>query len=304
MIDAESQALVENFLTQLTNTRGYSPHTIAAYRRDLEDFMDYLSRKQAIGQATQSWADVDIQRVRDYAAQRHRAGLSGRSLQRALSALRVFFRYLVTKKKVESNPVQHVRAPRSPRKLPKVLDVDQMDGLLTIKDNDPLTLRDRAIMELAYSSGLRLAELVSLDLSKLDLSEREVDVVGKGGKQRKVPIGRMACAALIRWLAVRQALAAADEAALFVGQRGRRLTPRAIQLRMRAWAVRLGLDRCVHPHMLRHAFASHLLESSGDLRAVQELLGHADISTTQVYTHIDFQHLAEVYDKAHPRARK
>lgn len=302
-MDEQSQTLLESFLARLATTRGYSPHTIAAYRGDLADFARYLNTRQGAGHTLESWKDVDIQRVRDYAAWRHRAGLSGRSIQRVLSALRVFFQYLVTENEVDTNPVQHVRAPRSPRKLPKVLDVDQMAGLLNIKDDDPLALRDRAIMELAYSSGLRLAELVSLETAKLDLAEREVDIIGKGGKQRVVPVGRMACAALVRWLEARPEIAATGETALFVGRRGRRLTARAIQLRMRVWAQRLGLDRHVHPHLLRHAFASHLLESSGDLRAVQELLGHADISTTQVYTHLDFQHLAEVYDKTHPRAK-
>jgi integrase/recombinase XerC len=298
-MDAGSQAWLDKFLTCLVDERGYSAHTVAAYRRDLTDFARYL-RAHNIA----DWARVDIPRVRSYAAWRHRAGLSGRSLQRALSALRVFFRFLKSQGQVESNPVQHVRAPRTPRKLPAVLDVDQMDRLLAIEDDDPLALRDRAIMELAYSSGLRLAELVSLDISSLDSSEGVVDVTGKGNKARKVPVGRLAWEALAGWHEVRRGLAATGETALFVGRNGKRLTPRALQHRMRAWALRMGINQHVHPHMLRHAFASHLLESSGDLRAVQELLGHADISTTQVYTHLDFQHLAEVYDKAHPRAKK
>jgi len=257
-----------------------------------------------VRQKVDKWADVDMQQVRAYAAWRHRAGTSGRSLQRTLSALRVLFRYLASEGQIRTNPAQHVRAPRAPRKLPLVLDVDQMDRLLAIKTSDPLALRDRAIMELAYSSGLRLSELVSLNVSNLDLPERLADITGKGGKERKTPVGRIACKVLTRWLEARSGLAAMDETALFVGRGGKRLTPRTIQYRMRDWARRLGINQHVHPHMLRHAFASHLLESSGDLRAVQELLGHSDISTTQIYTHLDFQHLAQIYDKAHPRAKK
>jgi integrase/recombinase XerC len=298
-MDTESQAWLERFLVYLADERGYSAHTVAAYRRDLVHFADFLNSEQVT-----QWVQVDIPRVRAYAAWRHRAKLSGRSLQRALSALRVFFRFLAGQEQVKTNPVQHVRAPRAPRKLPMVLDVDQMDRLLAIESDNPLALRDRAIMELAYSSGLRLAELVSADVSSLDLAEGHVDVTGKGRKERRVPVGRFAREALIRWLGVRQGLAQTGETALFVGRQGRRLTARAIQHRMRKWALCLGFDQRVHPHMLRHAFASHLLESSGNLRAVQELLGHADIGTTQIYTHLDFQHLASVYDKAHPRAKK
>jgi integrase/recombinase XerC len=289
---------LRKFLAQLAAERGYSDHTVAAYGRDLSDFASYLSARQL------SWSQVDVQQVRAYAATRHRAGLSGRSIQRALSALRVFFRFLVSQGQMAANPAQHVRAPKVSRKLPATLDVDQMSRLLNIRGGDPLALRDRALMELAYSSGLRLAELVSLDVASLDLAEGLVDVVGKGNKARRVPVGQFAREALTRWLDARRGLAAANETALFVGHRGKRLGPRAIQRRIQGWALRLGLDRHVHPHMLRHAFASHLLESSGDLRAVQELLGHVDISTTQVYTHLDFQHLAQVYDKAHPRAKK
>ncbi len=289
---------LRKFLAQLAAERGYSDHTVAAYGRDLSDFASYLSARQL------SWSQVDVQQVRAYAATRHRAGLSGRSIQRALSALRVFFRFLVSQGQMAANPAQHVRAPKVSRKLPATLDVDQMSRLLNIRGGDPLALRDRALMELAYSSGLRLAELVSLDVASLDLAEGLVDVVGKGNKARRVPVGKFAREALTRWLDARRGLAAANETALFVGHRGKRLGPRAIQRRIQGWALRLGLDRHVHPHMLRHAFASHLLESSGDLRAVQELLGHVDISTTQVYTHLDFQHLAQVYDNAHPRAKK
>jgi integrase/recombinase XerC len=303
-VDTESHAWLEKFLAQLADKRRYSAHTAAAYRQDLTHFAQYLNSPRMARQKVDKWADVDMQQVRAYAAWRHRAGISGRSLQRTLSALRVLFRYLASEGQIRTNPVQHVRAPRAPRKLPLVLDVDQMDRLLAIKTSDPLALRDRAIMELAYSSGLRLSELVSLNVSNLDLPERLVDITGKGGKERKTPVGRIACKVLTRWLEARSGLAAMDETAFFVGRGGKRLTPRAIQYRMRDWARRLGVNQHVHPHMLRHAFASHLLESSGDLRAVQELLGHSDISTTQIYTHLDFQHLAQIYDKAHPRAKK
>jgi len=301
---AEIQASINKFLAHLADKRGYSVHTVSAYRRDLAQFVRYASSK-----GRDNWQDVDIECVRAYAAWRHRGGLSGRSLQRKLSTLRAFAEFLGPEQGVRNNPARHVRAPRASRKLPSVLDTDQMQRLLQtdlpqIEDNDPLSLRDRAIMELAYSSGLRLAELVSLDLAALDRADSVVDVIGKGAKQRKVPVGRYAWESLELWLRARAALAQSGETALFVGRSGRRLTPRAIQYRVRAWARRRGIACHVHPHMLRHAFASHLLESSGDLRAVQELLGHADIGTTQVYTHLDFQHLALVYDKAHPRARK
>ncbi|MGI8740709.1 MAG: tyrosine recombinase XerC [Gammaproteobacteria bacterium] len=293
------QASIDKFLEHLTDKRGYSAHTTSAYRRDLAHFMRYVT-----AEGCDNWHDVDIECVRAYAAWRHRGGLSGRSLQRKLSTLRAFAEFLNGEQGVRNNPARHVRAPRAPRKLPSVLDTDQMQRLLQIDDDDPLSLRDHAIMELAYSSGLRLAELVSLDLASLDRADGVVDVIGKGAKQRKVPVGRFAWEALELWLRARLPLATAGETALFVGRSGLRLTPRAIQYRVRAWAWRRGIASHVHPHMLRHAFASHLLESSGDLRAVQELLGHADIGTTQVYTHLDFQHLAQVYDKAHPRARK
>ena len=242
--------------------------------------------------------------MRAFAAAQHRKGLGGRSIQRRLSALRGLFRHLQKLGVVEANPAHDITAPKSPRRLPRSLDADRVGGLLEIRDDDPLALRDRAIFELIYSSGLRVSEAVSIDHRDIDLSDAVVEVVGKGSKARRVPVGRYAVEAIRRWLAVRATLAAEDEKALFVSRRGRRLSPRSVQSRLDQWARRQGLDTHVHPHMLRHSFASHLLESSGDLRAVQELLGHADISTTQVYTHLDFQHLAKVYDQAHPRARK
>lgn len=290
---------IERFLDYLQSERRCSPHTVSNYRRDLGALLDYCEKH-----GTESWADVDVHQVRGFVAARHRQGHNGRSLARELSALRSFFRYLRRKGELTIDPAVGVSAPKSPRKLPEPLDTDQMGALLEVKGDDPLTVRDAAIMELLYSSGLRLAELVSLDVDTVRLSDGVVRVTGKGGKTREVPVGRYAREALARWQNVRGALAAEGERGLFVGQQGRRLSPRAIQSRLHQWGIKQGLDARVHPHKLRHAFASHLLESSGDLRAVQEMLGHADISTTQVYTHLDFQHLAEVYDKAHPRARK
>ena len=235
-------------------------------------------------------------------AKRH-GGLGGRSIQRALSAARTFFRYLLRENQVTASPFQGLRAPRQPRHLPSTLDVDQACLLVAAAGEDPLARRDRAMLELLYSSGLRLAELVDTDVEDVDLHDGVIRVIGKGSKARLVPVGRYAIEALKRWLVLRRNWRPQDDA-LFVTKRGTRLGPRAVQQRVALWARRQDVGVPVHPHMLRHSFASHLLESSGDLRTVQELLGHADISTTQVYTHLDFQHLARVYDRAHPRARR
>lgn len=278
-----------------------SPQTRAAYTRDLNDFVAYLR-----GQRLSSWREVDAQQIRGFVSRRHQHGIGARSLQRALSAIRGFFRHLRAAGAVVTDPVAGVRAPKSAQRLPQVLDTDQSARLMQVPgDGDPLTLRDRAMLELMYSCGLRVAELVSLNLSDYDLTAGEARVTGKGKKSRIVPIGRFAVAALRDWLAVRaQLMRAAEEQALFLNRNGQRLGIRSVQKRFAQWAARLGLDVHVHPHMLRHSFASHLLESSGDLRAVQDLLGHADIRTTQIYTHLDFQHLAKVYDAAHPRAQR
>ncbi len=249
------------------------------------------------------WQDLDVHAVRGFVTRRHRQGISGRSLARNLSSLRSFVRFLIDRGVLDHDPTRGLQLPRSPRKLPATLDADQARRLVAIDGDDTLTRRDRAILELFYSSGLRLAELATLD-ANLDLGDALIRVTGKGNRQRSVPVGRHALTALRAWLAVRADWAAVDEPALFVSQRGRRLSRRAIEQRVHHWAVRQGLPVDVHPHMLRHSFASHLLESSGDLRAVQELLGHANIGTTQIYTHLDFQHLARVYDGAHPRARR
>jgi integrase/recombinase XerC len=221
-----------------------------------------------------------------------------------LSAVRTFLSFLVETGVLPSNAAVHVQAPKPPRRLPSTLDADQVASLLAVSEEDPLALRDRAILELFYSSGLRLAELVGLSLGDVDVADRTVRVLGKGSKARIVPVGRHALAALRDWLQVRPQLAPHGELALFVSRRGQRVSPRTVQTRVNEWAKRRGAPTGVHPHMLRHSFATHMLESSGDLRAVQEMLGHASLSTTQVYTHLDFQHLANVYDQAHPRARK
>jgi integrase/recombinase XerC len=302
--DAAQQALIERWLETLRVERRLSPHTGANYRRDLAAFSAWCRRSGVTDLAT-----LDETRLRLYASAAHRAGLNPRSIQRHLSALRGFFGFLIRVGVLKRNPALEVRAPKAARHLPPALDVDRMSRLLDAPTAggaaDTLLLaRDRAIMELFYSSGLRLAELVGLDIGDIDLKDRVVRVLGKGAKTRIVPVGGKALTALRAWLKVRPQLAPAGGAAVFVGQRGRRLGARAVELRVAGWARRQGLDVKAYPHLFRHSFATHLLESSQDLRGVQELLGHANISTTQVYTHLDFQHLARVYDQAHPRARR
>lgn len=290
---------LERFLEHLRSERRFSVHTATAYRRDLLGLRTYC-RDNAVGE----WKDVEVANVRAYAAWLHRGGRNGRSVQRALSAARSFYRYLTREGLVKRNPALAVKAPRSPRKLPRVMDVDGLVSLLERKAEGPFAVRDKAMMEMMYSSGLRLAELVGLDVTDLNLTDALVEVTGKGSKTRILPLGAAACGAVHAWLEPRVKLARSGESALFVTRRGGRISARAVQQRLEHWAQRQGTGNRLHPHMLRHSFASHMLESSGDLRAVQELLGHADISTTQVYTHLDFQHLASVYDRSHPRARK
>jgi integrase/recombinase XerC len=239
-----------------------------------------------------------------FAARSHAGGLAPRSVQRRLSAVRSFLRWLQREKVISGNPAVDVRAPKTRRRLPVTVDADQIARLLDFQPKAPLEQRDLALMELLYSSGLRLAELAGLDLPDLDLLDRTVRVTGKGRKVRIVPVGRKAVTALEAWLRTRSGLATEGETAVFTGRSGRRIGPRAIQARVAYWARRQGLPMHMHPHLFRHSFASHLLESSQDLRGVQELLGHADIATTQVYTHLDFQHLARIYDQTHPRARR
>jgi integrase/recombinase XerC len=293
------RSLIDGYLAHLSKERRLSPHTASNYGRDLRALADF-----AEGCRLAHWKTLDSQHVRMFAARAHASGLNPRSVQRRISAVRGFFNFLMREGVVRNNPALDVRAPKAARRLPGTLDVDQINQLLDIPLEDPLAIRDKAIMELFYSSGLRLDELVSLDLSQLDLPDRTVRVLGKGRKQRIVPVGRKAEDALRAWLKERAGLAAPEETAVFVGRNGARLKHRAIQLRIAGWARRKGLPAHVHPHLFRHSFATHLLESSKDLRGVQELLGHADISTTQVYTHLDFAHLARTYDASHPRARR
>jgi len=293
-------AWLDRFLYHLRHERQLSPRTVQAYRRDLVRLAGWCQTE-----GLNRWEGLDSQGVRTYVAWRHRQGISGKSLQRELSALRSLFRYLLREQHVEASPGQGVRAPKVVRRLPATLDADELNRILDAPvEQTPVALRDRAIMELFYSSGLRLAELVSLNIRDLDLEDATLVVTGKGAKTRWLPVGRRARAALTAWLAVRGELSDPDSLALFVSRQGGRLSARAVEERLHRAALAEGASSNIHPHLLRHSFASHLLESSGDLRAVQELLGHADISTTQIYTHLDFQHLAEVYDQTHPRAHK
>ncbi len=293
------RTLIDGYLAHLSKERRLSPHTSSNYARDLRALADFLERGNVA-----DWKRVDSQHVRVFAARSHAAGLNPRSVQRRLSAVRGFCNYLVRERVIAANPAVDVRAPKAAKRLPGTLDVDQLNHLLDIPPENALAVRDRAIMELFYSSGLRLAELVGLDLAHVDLADRTVRVTGKGAKTRILPVGRKAIEALRAWLKERATIAAVAAQALFVGKNGARVGPRAIQLRIAMWARRKGLPSHVHPHVFRHSFATHLLESSKDLRGVQELLGHADISTTQIYTHLDFAHLARTYDASHPRAKR
>ncbi len=290
---------LQDFERHLAHERRLSPHTLGNYRRDLRAVAAFCD-----DQGIDHWTALTQQHVRMLASESHRRGLGGRSIQRRLSALRSFCRFLIRERRIHANPAQDVRAPKSPRRLPHALDVDQVNRLLDAPAGDWLQQRDRTLMELLYSSGLRLAELVGLDLDDIDLEAGEARVTGKGRKTRIVPVGARAAAALRAWLGLRAARCPPEQRALFINRSGGRLGASGVQKRLKGWARRHGLPVRLHPHALRHSFASHLLESSGDLRAVQELLGHANLSTTQVYTHLDFQHLARVYDRAHPRSRR
>ena len=290
--------LVERFLDHLRLERRLSIHTITSYRRDLACLTEYCNANDVL-----RWQDLKSHHVRGFAASSHAAGLSPRSIQRRLSGIRGFMNYLIREGDIARNPATDISAPQVARKLPNTLDVDQMARLLQIQGDDPVTVRDRAMLELLYSSGLRLAELVNLNPEDVDLDDAMIRVTGKGDKTRLIPIGRMARTAVNQWLRIRSELVVGEEKALFVGVRGRRISPRTVQNRVHHWALKAGIPQRVYPHLFRHSFATHLMESSRDLRAVQELLGHADISTTQIYTHLDFQHLAQIYDEAHPRAR-
>jgi integrase/recombinase XerC len=288
--------LIEDYLSHLQVERRMSPHTLDGYQRDL--------RSLAAWTQAQGMEDVSALRepdIRAFVAAEHRRGLSPKSLQRRLSAVRSFYQWLLRHGRIAANPASGVRAPKAPRKLPQVLDADEAKALVEVPTDVPLGLRDRAMLELFYSSGLRLSELCALRWRDLHLDEGLVSVLGKGNKQRIVPVGSHARNALHEW---RADSGGADDAPVFPGRGGRPISARAVQIRMRQLSQRQGLFKRVHPHLLRHSFASHVLESSGDLRGVQELLGHADIATTQIYTHLDFGHLARVYDAAHPRAKR
>jgi len=298
-LDSAETDWIDKFIGHLKYERRLSPLTCKHYRRDLLALAAFCDEIERI-----AWADLDSEDIRSFSGTSYRRGLSARSIQRRLSAARTFFRYLLREKHVKRNPVESVRAPKHGKRLPENLDADRMAKLLDIPGDSPIVDRDRAILELLYSSGLRLAELIDLNVDDIDSRDATVRVTGKGNKDRIVPVGRKALAALERWHKTRLGMADNEERALFVSNRGQRLSHRSVQARLSYWGKRQGIDSKVYPHLFRHSFASHLLESSHDLRAVQELLGHSNISSTQIYTHLDFQHLAQIYDKTHPRARK
>jgi integrase/recombinase XerC len=306
-VDAASTSQMEldvsatRFINYLRDVRQLSPHTISNYRRDLSALRRFCASS---GRGdVEKLAEADI---RAWASQMHRQGLAGGSIQRSLSATRSFYNFLGRESGLLRNPAASVQAPRKPRKLPKTLDADQVDKYLSFDTDSVIARRDSAMAELFYSSGLRLAELAAVEVHDIDPQSKLLTVTGKGRKTRTVPVGSVALQAIARWLQVRPSATADtnDCGALFTSNRGRRISVRNIQARLKVQGRRSGMHQDVHPHMLRHSFASHMLESSGDLRAVQELLGHANISTTQIYTHLDFQHLAKVYDAAHPRAKR
>ncbi|MGF6192362.1 tyrosine recombinase XerC [Serratia sp. 2723] len=297
-VAANLQPPVDAFLRYLKVERQLSPLTQISYSRQLQALITLASEL-----GVSEWPMLDAARVRQLAARSKRAGLQSSSLALRLSALRSFLDWLVGQGVISANPAKGIRTPRSGRHLPKNIDVDEMNQLLNIDLNDPLAVRDRAMLEVMYGAGLRLAELVGLDCRHVDLGGGEIWVLGKGSKERKLPIGRTAVTWLEHWLALRDLFAPQDDA-MFLSNQGKRISARNVQKRFAEWGVKQGINSHIHPHKLRHSFATHMLESSGDLRAVQELLGHANLTTTQIYTHLDFQHLANVYDAAHPRAKR
>ncbi|MEH6634307.1 MAG: tyrosine recombinase XerC [Halioglobus sp.] len=301
MIDTTVEQSTTRFLNYLRDVRQLSPHTLSNYQRDLLSLQRYADEQKK--HSADQLVEADI---RAWVSQLHRRGLAGSSIQRSLSAARSFFNYLGREHGRPRNPAASVQAPRKPRNLPKTLDADQVNKYLSFDEDSDIARRDRAMAELFYSSGLRLAELVAVDINDIDPHSQLLTVTGKGNKTRTVPVGSIALQAIARWLEVRPQTAIDDDGvvALFTSSRGQRISVRNVQARLKVQGRKSGMHQDVHPHMLRHSFASHMLESSGDLRAVQELLGHANISTTQIYTHLDFQHLAKVYDAAHPRAKR
>ena len=295
-MDKLATVQIEHFLEQLSVINSASQHTIQAYQRDLRALQ---SLAESLG--LREWDQLEPAHIRLYSSKRNRQNVSARTIQRELSVFRSFFKHLMKNGWIQQNPAKTIRAPKVSRRLPRVLDVDQLGVLLDHQALSVLDIRDRAMFEVFYSSGLRLSELVMLDIEDADCDEALVRVRhGKGAKERWVPLGSKAIVAIKQWLSVRPEL---TTAALFTSKQGKRISQRSVQLRLEQAARKNGLAEHVHPHMLRHSFASHLLEGSKDIRAVQELLGHSDINTTQIYTHLDFQHLAAVYDAAHPRAK-
>jgi len=292
---AESE--VASFIDYLKVVKNFSEHTTKNYKRDLDKFIRFLSDNST------SLEKCDEQDIRLFVNQERRKGLSPRSIQRVLSSCRSFFNYLVEHKGFEKNHAQNISSPKSSKSLPKALDADLIQKLLNFKPKTELETRDKAIAELFYSSGLRLSELQGIDIGDISIKERTCRVVGKGNKTRDLPVGRQAVKSLRDWILIREKYSTESDLAIFINKQGKRLSNRSIQARLKKLSTERGLP-AVHPHMLRHSFASHILESSGDLRAVQEMLGHADIGTTEIYTKLDFQHLSKVYDKAHPRAKK
>lgn len=296
-MQSDAQQAMQAFFEYLSGEKRVAVQTLTSYRRDLLRLQKFCDC-----QGISSWQQLQGSDIRHYIGTRHKTGVGNKTIQRDLAAIRSFYRYLQKKRLIDQDPVQDIRAPKASKKLPKILDVDQVTGVLDTKPESILEIRDLAIFELFYSSGLRLTELVMLDIGDISLSDGFLRVrFGKGGKERQVPVGKKAIGAVKKWLELRPA---ANTSAIFISTHGARLGQRSVQMRLERWSKKNHLSEKIHPHMLRHSFASHLLESSQDIRAVQELLGHSNISTTQIYTHLDFQHLASIYDKSHPRAKK
>jgi integrase/recombinase XerC len=287
---------IQQYIDNLANIRRLSPHTVSNYQRDLNQCADFFAERAPFS--------LEQHDIRLLANTLHRKGLSGKSLQRKLSSIRQFYDFFIKQRISNKNPALGISPPKSPRKLPKAIDADQLTHLLNYEADDWFSSRDKAIVELLYSSGLRLGEIASCNINSIDFKARSITVTGKGNKQRLLPVGRKAISAIEAWLKERPNKPIIDDEALFLSQQGKRLSHRSIQQRLKKLGLERGANQQLHPHLLRHSFASHILESSSDLRAVQELLGHSDISTTQIYTHLDFQHLAKTYDAAHPRAKK
>ncbi|CAA6825531.1 MAG: Tyrosine recombinase XerC [uncultured Thiotrichaceae bacterium] len=299
MTGKQDHVLIDRFLVYLRTEKRYSEHTYSAYQRDINEFHKWLGANNTLDNI----AEAHREDIQAFVAQLHRQGNSPKTLKRKLSSLRSFFNYLLMNSDIKTNPALDISTPKPAQHLPKTADVELIDRLLKIPSDTFIGARDKAILELFYSSGLRLSELTSSDLDAINFSDKTIRITGKGNKTRIVPVGLTAIEAINQWFRYRDLLTNTDQA-LFISQRGTRLTARAIQKRVDVWVKKLGIEQSMHPHTLRHSFASHVLQSSGDLRAVQDMLGHADIGTTQIYTHLDYQHLSKAYDAAHPRAKK